>query len=409
MIRTLTLTNFMAHAHTVLDLGPGLNVVCGPNNTGKSAVVEALRCLCSNPTPRHVIRHGASEARVEALLDDGSRVAWVRRKAYALYELTRPGGETETFAKLGRGKVPEEVAKVLRLGPVGAEKGDEVDVHLGDQRHPIFLLDRPGSAMADFLASSTESAHLMAMQDLLRDKVRRAKLARKTKSEALEQTRARLDRLAPLPELTLGVENLACALDRLEARLRAEPELCRLLGRLREAARGKARLTERTGRLRGLAGPPEVRPARELARNVKALSRLSGRLRIVRSALAVLDPLSGPPNLAAATSLSDHLARRVAVAAKARVQTGRLGALARLAEPPVLGDPSELAEMLRKMTELSARMAKGRQVVARQKRDLAALEARVAARLAEVGQCPLCGGDMDAWRFLGEVSRDSAA
>ena len=107
MIRRLILTNFMAHAGTTLELAPGLNVLCGPNNTGKSAVVEALRCLANNPSPRHFIRHGASEARVEALLDDGWRVAWVRRKAHALYEVYAPGeDEPQVFAKLKRGMVP---------------------------------------------------------------------------------------------------------------------------------------------------------------------------------------------------------------------------------------------------------------------------------------------------------------
>ncbi|GAB6038403.1 hypothetical protein JCM15519_29620 [Fundidesulfovibrio butyratiphilus] len=409
MIRTLTLIDFMAHSRTVLDLGPGLNVLCGPNNTGKSAVVEALRCLCTNPTPRHVIRHGASEARVEALLDDGSLVAWVRRKAYALYEVTAPGGQTETYAKLGRGKVPEDVSKLLRLGPVGTEKGDEVDVHLGDQRHPIFLLDRPGSAMADFLASSTESAHLMAMQDLLRDKVRRAKLARKAKGETLDRTRARLDRLTPLPALTLGVENLEAALDDLESRLRAEPELARLAGRLRLAARTKAGLTERLDRLSVLSVPPTVRPARELARHVAALDGLVRRLGNARRTLETLAPLSVPPALAPAAGLSDHLARGRAVTARVTAQTRRLGVLAGLTEPPVLAEPTELAKILGGMAELSARLDKGRQVVARQKRELEALASRVKERLAEVGQCPLCGNDLEARLFLGEVSRGDSA
>ena len=46
MIRRITLINFMAHEHTVLELTDGVNVLIGPNNCGKSAVVEAIRAVC---------------------------------------------------------------------------------------------------------------------------------------------------------------------------------------------------------------------------------------------------------------------------------------------------------------------------------------------------------------------------
>ena len=102
MLTRLILENFMAHGRTELPLGPGLTVLTGPNNVGKSAVVEALRCLASNPTPRHYIRHGAKEARVTAVFEDGTEVTWVRREKYAQYEILRPGAaEPELFTKLG--------------------------------------------------------------------------------------------------------------------------------------------------------------------------------------------------------------------------------------------------------------------------------------------------------------------
>ena len=45
MIRSINLKNFMAHADTTIDLHPGLNVIVGENNTGKSAIVLALEIL----------------------------------------------------------------------------------------------------------------------------------------------------------------------------------------------------------------------------------------------------------------------------------------------------------------------------------------------------------------------------
>lgn len=75
MIHRLIVGNFMTHKHTVLELHPGVTVLTGPNNTGKSAVVEALRSLAKNPPSPSLIRHGAAKAVVHLELDDGS---WVQ-------------------------------------------------------------------------------------------------------------------------------------------------------------------------------------------------------------------------------------------------------------------------------------------------------------------------------------------
>ncbi|MBV8781032.1 MAG: AAA family ATPase, partial [Phycisphaerae bacterium] len=81
MIRRITLDNFMSHAHTVIELDAGLNALIGPNNCGKSAVVEALRAVCDNTRgTEYVIRHGAKEATVMIETDDEHIVIWRRRK-----------------------------------------------------------------------------------------------------------------------------------------------------------------------------------------------------------------------------------------------------------------------------------------------------------------------------------------
>jgi exonuclease SbcC len=41
MIKRPKISDYMAHKETELELGPGVTVLTGPNNSGKSAVVEA--------------------------------------------------------------------------------------------------------------------------------------------------------------------------------------------------------------------------------------------------------------------------------------------------------------------------------------------------------------------------------
>ncbi|MEJ5349733.1 MAG: hypothetical protein WHS46_13720 [Desulfosoma sp.] len=45
-----------------MELHSGVTVLTGPNNTGKSAVVKALRCVSENPPSAQLSRHGATKA-----------------------------------------------------------------------------------------------------------------------------------------------------------------------------------------------------------------------------------------------------------------------------------------------------------------------------------------------------------
>ncbi len=440
VIVRLTLTNFMAHGHTVLELAPGLNVLCGPNNTGKSAVVEALRCLTVNPTPRHVIRHGHNEARVEAELENGWRVAWVRRKAYALYEIFAPGlDEAQVFAKLGRSGVPAEVAALLRMSPVPLDRGEEVDVHLGNQREPIFLLDKAGSVLADFLASSTESAHLMSMQDLLRDKTRKAKQNRSRLLEGVLESERGLDRLAPLPDISLALDDARERGHSLEIRVQAEPALTGIASRLSDVAGRTRALGLKARALSAAIPPPDMLPAARLAGGLGNMRALAGQGDRARRTLKDLRPLSAPPELAAAWNLAALCAGQAtlrtqlaagsaragllsglapipqppdprplailvretaALAARLAATSARAGLLAGLAGPALPPDPRPLAAIVEAMAQLRIRMANGRAYLSERQAGLDDLSKRIALRLEQVGACPLCGNDLDAGRFL---------
>ncbi len=206
MIAKIVLENFMAHERTELELGPGVNALTGPNNTGKSAIVEGLRCLATNPVPKHYIRHGAKEARVSVELEDGMRIIWIRKKRSSGYELWHPGAdEPEEYWKFGR-KPPEDILNALRLDLVELETGDAVDVHVGNQREPVFLLNQPGSNAAAFFAASTESAHLLAMQNVLKRRTQDANRRERDLEGRLGMVRDEMDVLAPLPDIALAVE-----------------------------------------------------------------------------------------------------------------------------------------------------------------------------------------------------------
>ena len=444
MITRLTLTNFMAHAATVLDLPPGLSVLTGPNNTGKSAVVEALRCLTQNPAPHHVIRHGAAEARVTVTLSDGTEVTWVRRPRSAIYALTRPGAaEPEVFAKFGR-TPPQEILDVLRLDLVPLESGDPVDVHIGDQRQPIFLLNQPGTVIAGFFAASSESAHLIAMQNRLTDRVRKTKGEVRRLEGRLGAIAAALDKLAPLPDLEYrlsaadALETALAALERdMPALERTLAERRRLRGRLDRLARadrllsrlepppaltpteGLARGLERqrtltavrdrmAGRdavLERLAPPPPLAETANLAARAGELARTARAGRGQAAKAAVLDRLQAPPTLADTAALAGVLAALAATRQALASRRRAVGRLAGLTPPPEAAATRPLAELAAALVAARADVTAARADVAERRQRLDDSEARIAARIATLGVCPLCGARLSTADFLGTGHR----
>ncbi len=77
----ISMKNFLTFADTVVLPGPRLNLIIGPNGTGKSSIVNAV-CICfggrlgllgRSGDLASFVRHGAEEATVEAWLHDPER------------------------------------------------------------------------------------------------------------------------------------------------------------------------------------------------------------------------------------------------------------------------------------------------------------------------------------------------
>ncbi len=296
MIRRVVVHDYMAHKQTTLDLADGVTVITGPNNMGKSALVEAIRSLVQNPPMKHAIRHGAPKAVVLVELDTGEVIQWVRTEKNAFYELRRASdGEPERYAKFGRG-VPEDVRKLLRMDPVETESGS-VDIHIGNQRYPIFLLDQAGSQAASFFAASTEAAYLLRMQQALKRRADRAKSRRKQiveKLEGLQKSLAAYTILDAAEATLLLAETLR---EDLVIQERSLPQLEECLGELSGVLDGAVRISLLLDGLDDLQPPPrpgEVTPLSHTINELKTLQVL-GTMQTMKS--AALEPLALPPRL----------------------------------------------------------------------------------------------------------------
>jgi exonuclease SbcC len=119
MIKSLVLKNFQSHKDSTLEFDPGVNVVIGKSDTGKSVILRALRWLIWNrPLGNDFRSTWGGKTWVEAHLDfppeHSDKVSRIKDKEEVYF-----GNKIEH--KAFRSDVPEEVRKILNIGDINVQ------------------------------------------------------------------------------------------------------------------------------------------------------------------------------------------------------------------------------------------------------------------------------------------------
>lgn len=152
-ISGLRLSRIMSWPTADLELHPGLNVVVGPSDSGKTNLYRSLRAIVENAPADRVVSIGNSEGRATVLFEDGKEITLAKgtgKAAENSYSVTDPSG-SRRFDKVGS-DCPVEVSNVLRLGPVDLS-GIETDIHFSSQRGPAFGVDAKPADLAKIIGS----------------------------------------------------------------------------------------------------------------------------------------------------------------------------------------------------------------------------------------------------------------
>jgi DNA repair exonuclease SbcCD ATPase subunit len=307
MIKKINLIDFMAHKATNIELAPGVTVITGPNNIGKSAIVEAMRYLVANPAPKNVIRHGASKALVSLELDSGEIITWQRLDKSASYSVQHPAAEPEEYHKFGR-EVPADVRSLLRLDEVKTD-AEDIDIHLGNQRQPIFLLDRPGSQAAAFFAASSEVDYLLKMQQALKRRIDVAKSTRKALDLEIATLASQLHDYEPLDDLESPLAEAEALYGAILTTAQHLPVFENLIHELREEQTQLHQEEVAAAVLEVLADPPGLAKITGLNLLLFEMTDKMRQHRLERARAAELNRLASPPDLKPVTPLEALIQR----------------------------------------------------------------------------------------------------
>jgi len=200
----------------------GFTVVTGQNNGGKSALQRAIRGVFQNTKGSSFIRHGKAKSMVTVNLDDDHMVYWekgLKSKPTYIVDNSNPIHPGQA--------VPDEVSD---LGVRGIQAGNrEIWPQIAPQfTGQIFLLDQPGSVLAEAVADVDRVSQLNQALRLSESDRRAANSElkiRRTDKEQLEKDLKRFEGMDEVIETVETLEQAALMIDRIEKALEGVQEL----------------------------------------------------------------------------------------------------------------------------------------------------------------------------------------
>jgi len=141
MIKNIQIKDFQSHKDSQLTLDPGVNVVIGSSDCGKSSIIRAIKWVTQNRPQGDSFRNNQlkpkEEVKVDLTFKEGSTVSRLKSSKINSYVV----GKKELKAL--RSDVPEEVKKLIRIKEVNLQSQ-----HPSDQY--FLLTDSPGQVAKKF-------------------------------------------------------------------------------------------------------------------------------------------------------------------------------------------------------------------------------------------------------------------
>lgn len=230
-IRYIHLQTFKSHHDTKLFFGPGVTGLIGDNDLGKSNAVNAsLKAVAYNESDDRFIHRDFDEATIEIGLERGYVIRWTRKRKGSpkvTYTLLKDGEVIAEGRPEKRGEVPAWVQEHLRICRV-----EDLDVQLGYQKNPVFLLNEAPSKRASILSVGKESSHLTTLIESFGQQKRRDREIVKSGEIELARNTLRLYAKPAVVKASQAIETLSHKLPLFLEQARTFETLKRVAGSL---------------------------------------------------------------------------------------------------------------------------------------------------------------------------------
>ncbi len=220
MIKRLHIQNVQSHEDSVLDFVPGVNVITGVTDSGKSAIMKSLRLVIENkPTGEDFISHWADEMKITLEVDEGEVIREKGKKNR--YRLIVPGRDEMVFEGFGT-EVPSEIAKLLNIQSINFQS--QIDNH--------FLLSSTAGEVAKHFNRVAQLDMIDVSQAYIRSQINRIERDVENKKTQLKDYREQLQRFEGLDKLEMTLEVLEDMENRRNKLSRDKSRLTQMLIRL---------------------------------------------------------------------------------------------------------------------------------------------------------------------------------
>lgn len=320
MIREIRLQNFQAHSKLRLAVEPGLNVIIGQTDQGKSTVIRAIRWIALHEPVTGLVRWGETDMRAGILTDLGPVTRFKDGKKYG-YKVC-----DQEYVACGKDQ-PKAVQDVLNL----------TEINFQSQHDSHFLLSLTPGQVAKEINQIVSLADIDKANTWLKSKAAKLATLIQASEDKVSEYKARFDQFADIDDLT---ERLAA--------------LKELRSRIEQAAGQQAALRRMSDEIESTDTLIQANERRLAALNVclEAASRLEATKRsklALESFLTDLRAYEALPLLAAAIG-----------AGNAFIETDKRLAALRLVSTRLLADEKDISN---KKSELSRKLASGEDIV----------------------------------------------
>ncbi|MDR7869960.1 MAG: AAA family ATPase [Tissierellaceae bacterium] len=147
-LKTVILENFQSHKYTSVNFDEGLNVILGPSDSGKTAIIRGIKwALYNEPSGDYFIREGESEASVTLIFSDNTKIKRFRSKSKNSYVLFKKNGEEVKYEGFGT-SVPTEIIEEIGIKKIQLDSDATNAINISEQLEGSFLLSEKNSTRA---------------------------------------------------------------------------------------------------------------------------------------------------------------------------------------------------------------------------------------------------------------------